>query len=130
MHSTKKLEVSDLKVPSVVRGVRWCAFMQDVSPGQWLDYSYDLYRDIPGMIVDGSGCELLLDLSSLDNAPYEWWRDFCCRPCGPDVAVRVRCEARERVIVLGTILRAANLAQANLWELQTPANDNRPPRAD
>ncbi|MGD1923186.1 MAG: hypothetical protein ACFB03_03215 [Paracoccaceae bacterium] len=124
------LKSKDLKSATILRGLRWSAFMQKVRAVDWLDHSYNLYRDVPGVIVDDLRREVQLDLTPLEEAPYEWWRDFCCRPCRPDTPVRVRAEARNRVIVLGTILRATSVAEAYLWGMQPPANDNRPPKTE
>lgn len=118
----------DLADPAMIRGLRWSAFMQNVRPVDWVDHATNLYRDYPGTVFDRAGKTLSLDMTPLEEASMEWWRDFCCRPCSMAIVPRVRCEAMPRAIVLGTILRAASLADAYLWGLASPANLNWPPR--
>ena len=115
----------ELADPEFLRGLRASAYTKAKEPREWLDYAADLYRDYRGWISDASGNEVLLDLEPLERAPREWWRDFCCRPCPAHIKPRVRIESRERVRVLGPILRASFPEEAKRWGARRAANDNR-----
>lgn len=115
----------ELNDPEFLRDVRAAALAEGVSADAWLEHVNDLYRDFRGWISDARGAEVLLDMEEFER-PFirEWFRDFCCTPCAPDIKPRIRDVARERVRVLATILRAAHPAKALLWGVRA-ANDNR-----
>ena len=118
--------VSDMELdnPEFIRDVRRAALEQGKTCDEWLEHMTNLYRDYPGRIVDSGGAEVWLDMSDFERSKIRYWfRDFCCTPCPTDVSPRVRREARERVRVLATILRAADPVAAQLWGVRA-ANDN------
>lgn len=117
---------SALKDGEFVRGIKHTARQRGVCASEWPEYATNLYRDYPGWIFDPhTGEEVFLDMEPLYEAPIEWWRDFCVRPCSPRIVPRVRREAIARVVALASILRACFPAEALLWG-KTPANDNDP----
>ena len=121
---TPVLTNDELEQTNVVKGVRWCAFRRKVDPCKWLEFSTDLNRDYQGWFFNPkTKREVFINMEPLEDAPYEWWRDFCCRP--PGLKPHVRPEAWERVRSLGSILRASFPKEAILWGL-SPANDNTP----
>jgi hypothetical protein len=93
-----------------------------VSPGQWLDFITDAYRDGP-LIVNERGEEVDLDLDQFETVSRYWWRDQT-KPLRTDVTPRVRAEAVERLLVISSILRARDPSGTALWGMR-PANDNR-----
>ena len=128
--ATPTLTDKDLAKPNVIRGIRWSAFLKKINTRDWLDFATDLNRDYLGWYVDPTTKrEVFIDMDPLEDAPYEWWRDFCNRPCSPLVIPHVRLEAWERVRSLGSILRASYPSEA-FWWFHHPANLNRPPRGD
>lgn len=121
------LSECDLANPQIIRGIKNTAYTKRIASSDWLDYACALYRDYPGWVYDpATQREVFIDMEPLEDAPLEWWRDFCNKPCDPDIIPRVRREARARVIALGSILRAAFPVEAALWGIR-PANDNEQP---
>jgi len=116
---------AEIANPEVIRDVRnFCAGLP-VTPEAWIDYLNDLYRDYLGIIVDGDGNQIILNMEQFERPHIrEWFRDFCSL-VPDDVRPRVRQEARGRVKVLITILRATLPKEAALWGLRA-ANDNDP----
>jgi len=92
----------------------------------WAEYLIGRYRDYPGIIVDAAGREIELDTEvfALPSIKY-WFREFIGKEPLPLMATHVRREARERVIVMASILRAWEPVKANLWGKEI-ANDHRP----
>ena len=73
---------------------------------------------------DAKRNEIYLNMQEFERLHIrEWFRDFCCTPCSPDVEPRVRGEAKERVRILATILKAHNPDEALIWGVRA-ANDN------
>lgn len=97
----------------------------DLCFSEWLDHLCDLYRDYRGRIKGADGQEVFLDMSVFE-VPHirEWFRDFI-RLVPPGVQPRLRPEARERVRVLATIMRANFPSEGMMWGLRA-ANDNAP----
>lgn len=97
----------ELTDPAFIRSLRDLCTSLNVSSYQWLDFLTDLYRDYRGCIVDEAGRTVLLDMEVFE-VPHirDWFRDFCCTPCPPHITPYVRGEAKERVRILATILRA------------------------
>lgn len=120
--------VSDLELsnPDFIRDVRAFCFELDVSSYHWHDHVIDLYRDYRGTVLDEDGTEVNLNTCVFEIASIrDWFRDFCCTACPDHITPYVRGEAKERVRVLATILRAVYPAQSLLWGVR-PANDNQP----
>lgn len=117
---------AELADPEFIRDLRNFASGLPLNCYDWLDGLSDLYRDYPGWIMGPDGQEVLLDMEQFEqpNICY-WFREFCCTACPPNVTPRVRKEARERVRVLATILRARFRGDALMWGLRA-ANDNEP----
>jgi len=126
--TTDMVTDAELADPGFIRDLRNFAFGLPLSCYDWLDGLNDLYRDYPGRIIGPDGGEVLLDMEQFErpNICY-WFREFCCTPCPPDITPRVRKEARNRVRVLATILRACFPADAQFWGLRAD-NDNQPRR--
>ena len=114
----------ELSKPDMIRDIRAYAYSLSIPYTRWHEYAVNLYRDYQGWICGPGGNEVLLDTEvfEADNIAY-WFRAFCCTPCPDDVVPYVRGEARERVRVLATILRAANPKAALMWGVRA-ANDN------
>lgn len=122
----KLVSDDELNNPEFIRDLRAWTYQLDIGPDHWLDYLSDQYRDYAGTVVD-DGEPVFLDLEELERPDIKYWfRDFCCTPCSPEVKPRVRREARERVRVLATILRAVFPGHANSWGLRGD-NDNEAP---
>lgn len=115
---------AELKNADFIRDVRAFAFSLGVSKHHWLEFLTDLYRDYPGVIIGPNSAESLLDMDALE-VPHiqDWFHAFCCKPCPPETRPRVRAEAKERVRILATVLRACYPAAAQGWGLRA-ANDN------
>ena len=124
---TKIVSDDELSNPDFVRDVRNFSANLSIDPTSWLEALYDMYCQYPGWIVDRNGHEQFLDLEHFE-VPYirEWFRDWACSPLSQDVRPRVRGESRERIRVLGTILRTKYPEPAMMWGVR-PANDNSPP---
>lgn len=116
----------ELANPEFIRDVKMTAYDLRVSCDEWLEYLTRLYRDYRGRIVDQAGREILLDMEEFERPNIRYWfRDFCGRPCPTHVTPRLRREARERVRILATLLRAVFPDKAQFWGVR-PANDNDP----
>ena len=115
---------AELRNPEFVRDVRTHASRMALTRDGWLPWLENAYRDYPGMIVDASGDPVPLDLSVFETASIrDWFRDFAVRETPAHVRPRLRVEARERVLVLATLLRAIDPKAASSWGIRA-ANDN------
>ncbi|MEZ5691654.1 MAG: hypothetical protein R3D71_08325 [Rickettsiales bacterium] len=136
----------ELKNPEFIRDVRDFCYQQNIEAADWIHYICNEYVAYKGSIIDENGKEVLLNTSVFDidentlfNGTdeeviaanltiYNWIREFCRTPCSASVKPRVRAEAKERVRVLATILRASFPAEAFFWGPRgKAANDNNPP---
>ena len=112
--------------PEFVRDVRASAYRLNVGYRRWHNFITAEYMKFDGWIMGPDGKETYLDTSVLERPSIDYWfRDFCCRPCPPETRPRVRRAARQRVIVLATILKASAPREAQQWGVR-PANDNIP----
>lgn len=101
---------SELADPAFIRALRNFCYDLNISSYHWLEYLTDLYRDYRGCIVDEYGRTVYLNMDVFEVPNIrEWFRDFCCTPCPPHITPYVRGEAKERVRILATILRAEYL---------------------
>lgn len=107
---TRLVTDRELADPAFIRALRDFCFSLNVSSYHWLDFLTDLYRDYRGCIVDEAGRTVLLDMEVFE-VPHirDWFRDFCCTPCPPNVTPYVRGEAKERVRTLATILQTQTM---------------------
>lgn len=117
-----------------IRDLRATTFDEGVSDSEWHEHVTALYRDMRGWVEntesDGDK-EVFLDMEEFEIPSIrEWFRDFCCTPCPPEVTPRVRPEARERVRVLATILRATYPVRASLWGVRAANLPHPPQRRD
>ncbi len=95
----------------------------DVPDHKWHGHLSDMYRDFNGVIVDADGLTVSLEMDVFETTSIrEWFRDWVYNK-EYDRAPRLRAESRERVRILGTLIRAHYPAQASLWG-KVPANDN------
>lgn len=125
-HKVKLVTDKEINDPDFIRDVREKAFSLNICPDQWHDYLNDLYRDYPGWVRGTNGKEIYLAMLEFERPNIrDWFRDFCCTPCPEYVVPRVRCEARERVRILATILKAWNKDEAMMWGVRA-CNDNEP----
>jgi hypothetical protein len=104
---TRLVTDRELADPAFIRSLRDLCCALNVLSYHRLDSLTDLYRDAHGCIVDEAGRKVLLDMEVFE-VPHirDWFRDFCCTSCPPHIAPYVRGEAKERVRVLPTVLRA------------------------
>jgi hypothetical protein len=116
----------ELSNPDFVRDIRNFASGLDIDPTYWLETLYNMYCQYPGWIVDRNGQEVFLDLEHFETRFIrEWFRDWACQPIAENVRPRIREESRERIRILGTILKAKYPGSAMMWGVR-PANDNEP----
>jgi len=114
----------ELSKPEFLLDVRRTAFAFGFNPSEWRDQLYDWYCAYAGCIVDSEGREVFLDLEVLEVPLIRgWFRDWACTLPRDGAVPRVRIEARERIRVLATILRASFPELAYTWGL-CAANDN------
>ncbi|MFG6537528.1 hypothetical protein [Sulfitobacter sp. CS16] len=122
------LSDDDLDNPDFVEDVRACARLLEVSPERWRDYVYDAYRDYPGRVLGPNGTEVFLNLEVFETEGIrEWFRDWIYRERPLCRSRKLRVEAKERVRVIGTLLRAQQPIAATTWGLR-PANENFAPK--
>ncbi|MFC3051795.1 hypothetical protein [Kordiimonas pumila] len=117
----------ELANPYMIRDIRAYAYTLNIPYTGWHEYAVNLYRDFRGWIAGPDGKEVLLDTEVFETGNIQYWfRAFCCTPISDDITPYVRGEARERVRVLATILRANNSKAALMWGVRA-ANDNEKP---
>jgi hypothetical protein len=115
---------AELNNPEFIRDVRACAHSLKITRDRWLVWLEDAYRDYPGMIVDESGEPVPLEFSAFETASIRYWfRDFIERETPAGSRPRLREEARERVRILATLLRAVDPVGAANWGIRA-MNDN------
>ena len=107
---TRLVTDRELADPAFIRRLRNVCFRLNVSSYQWIDFLTDLYRDYRGCIVDEAGRTVYLNMDVFE-IPHirDWFRDFCCTQCPPQITPYVRGEARERVRIVATVLRSLYL---------------------
>lgn len=144
-HRIEVTVVSDQEMdsPEYLRGVKATAYEENVGKSSWREHLANIYRDYPGRVIDPFGVEIDLAMEVFDyddsdpamtgswrkeeNSTIEsWFADFCCKPCAPDVKPRARIEARERVRIVATLLKAKYPVRAATWGI-VAANDNKRP---
>ena len=119
---------SQLRNPAYLHDMRVFTASLDISPDDWPDFICDLYRDFRGLVVDQEGHTIGLNTDLLDTY-REWYRDWANKPVVPGIMPRLRKEAKARIRVIATILRAAFPEQTSSWG-DEPSNDNSPGRQD
>ena len=114
---------SEISNPQFVFDVRVTTSSMKVSPADWLETIYDLYRDYVGVILDDQGNETFINMEVFEF-PHarEWFRDWVCIKPQIRNRIRVRVESRERFRALATIIRAAYPKSTDFWGLSI-AND-------
>jgi hypothetical protein len=122
--SVRLVSHRELASPSFISDVRTFAHSLRLSRDAWQNQLVDWYRDYPGRIVDMSGNEVDLDISVFEvSSIRDWFRDTCCRQPTINGGRYVRAEARQRFIVMATILRATFPTESLMWGMRA-ANDN------
>lgn len=123
---TQLVSDAELKNGVFVCDGRAACVAQNKNPEEWIEHVNNLYRDYHGRIFDAEGHEVILNMDVFET-PFirEWFRDFACTPCRPGIRPRIRAEAKPRVRVLFTLMRAHFPESAKLWGAR-PANDNDP----
>lgn len=123
----KLVPTARLEDAEYIRDLKSFTCSLGVSDADWQEHINDLYRDMSGWIIGHNGTEVFLNMEEFERPSIrEWFRDFA-QPCPPHVMPRVRCEAKERVRILATVLSAHFPVQSVLWGIR-PANDNHAPR--
>lgn len=124
--STSQLVTDDeLANSEWIRDLRTYAAKLCISPDHWHEWITAAYRDAKRLIVDRNGAEVSLDMEEFELIGIRYWfRTFCVSPAA-DVTPRIRVEARERVRILASILRARDPDAARMWGFRA-ANDNSP----
>jgi hypothetical protein len=114
----------ELSQPQFVRGLRATALAMGYSASEWVDRLSDIYRDFDGVIIDEYGNELMLDLEVFEfEHGRTWFRDQINAPMAEGVSPRLRAESKERLRILGTVLKMVFPREALSW---LAANDNHP----
>ena len=114
----------ELSQPQFVRGLRATARALGYSASEWVDRLSDIYRDFSGLVIDEYGNEVMLDLEAFEfEHARTWFRDQINAPMAEGVSPRLRAESKERLRILGTILRMVFPREALGW---LAANDNEP----
>ena len=89
----------------------------------FIDLVFEIYRDLTNFVVEKDGHEVLLGTNCLLDESIDYWvRDylFTRRPDG--VTTRLKDETVERLVVITSILKAADPHAAMLWGVRV-AND-------
>ena len=126
-NKNESLLVTDTEIanPDFIRDGRAACNAQNKTAEQWVEHVHDLYRDYTGLIFDGEGHEIILNMEVFEVPSIrECFRDFACTPCPPEIIPRVRVAARPRVRVLLTVMRASFPLEAENWGVREAANDN------
>lgn len=135
--------VSDLDIanPDFIRDLREFTARFGLKASEWRKTLVELYSRFDGLIIDATWRRIYLSFEPLEATEHEifegngalaesriqdWFEDTLCKPCPDGVTPYVRCEARERFRVVGTILRAAYPHESMMWGVRA-ANDNSPP---
>ena len=114
----------ELSQPQYIRGLRATARALGYSASEWVDRLSEIYRDFNGIVIDEYGREVMLDLEVFEfEHARTWFRDQVNMPMAEGVAPRLRAESRERLRILGTVLKMVFPREALGW---LAANDNRP----
>lgn len=118
-----------------------------IRPCHWRDYLTDSYANFEGRIIDASGEEVFLDMDVFEieedilfandnddgnkdvtaahDAIRDWFDYWLCKPM-PRFSGNLSKLDKERLRVVGAILRATHPNEATLWGLQSKAaNDNK-----
>ena len=105
-------------------------------PAELLEHITDLYKNFRGRFYDpnkgfidpqtGLFNEVYVDMTALENTPYEWWRDTLGPNAAPVNVIRIRMESIPRWRAIGSIYRACFPAEFQRI-LQEPANIDQPP---
>lgn len=121
---SRKVTEREIEDRLFVAGLKRHARALDVSFDAWAEYLIGLYRDYPGSIVDSSGQPVELDTETLAGASIKYWfREFIGKDPMPVSVSHIRREARSRVIVMASILKAVEPVRASLWG-KVIANDH------
>lgn len=114
----------ELSQPHYIRGLRATARSLGYSPSEWIEHVSNIYRDFDGCVIDEYGNSVILDLEPLE-IPHarEWFRDVVFMPIAEGVSPRLRAESKERLRILGTVLKMVFPREALGW---LAANDNHP----
>ena len=92
--------------PEFVRAVRNYAASLGVPWRSWHGFITDFYRDAPVIFVNESMNEVFLNMEVFETPSIDYWfRDFV-QPVPDCVTPVVRREAKGRVIILATLMRA------------------------
>ena len=125
--NAKLITDKELSNPDMIRDIRSYAYGLNIPYTAWHEHIANLYRDYRGWIAGPDGKEVLLDTDVFETGNIQYWfRAFCCTPVSDDITPYVRSEARERVRVLATILRAYDPGAALMWGVRA-VNDNEKP---
>jgi len=102
----------DVEKPETVRWIRNTAASMGIPYRAWRDHIEAFYRDAPLIFVrrpkaGGPLKEIFLPTTRVFSGPHidHWFRDFVQR-VDDDVVPRVRKEAKLRVMVFGTLIKA------------------------
>lgn len=128
----------ELSNPEFVRDVRDFGFGLSKRPSEWLDFVLELFARFEGCVIDDGGHPVRLNTeiflptdkqisdgvgAVIEYRMRNWFEETFATPVRANVVPRVRCEARERLRVVATILRARFSIEGMMWGVR-PANDN------
>ena len=120
---TRLVTAAETKNAAFVRDLRNDAASFGLSPESWFSALDKAVLTYPGRFVSRSGPEVFLTMRPFDKFAHRYWFREFCSPVPESVVPRVRREARGRVIVFGSILKAYFPVKAALWGVR-PANMN------
>lgn len=105
-----------------ILGLRIAAYSLRITASFWPVFITNFWRDFQGILIDKSGNEVYPNLDALeDEYIREWFRDWICKPMAEGVRPRLRGESKERIILVGTTMKAMFEESAIEW---LAANDN------
>ncbi len=143
-HHRKSKAVSndELANPAFVADILEFCNRMKLKPAEWRKRLYDLYADYNGLIIDRSGNEAPQnmelfevpdeafagtqeELSRANDNIRDWFEYWLCTSHPEQKKYQFRGNTREKLCVVGSIIRATYPHEAQFWGLKgKAANDN------
>ena len=104
-----------VQCPENIRALRNYAASLGKPWRKWHEFLIDFYRDAPFIFVNGRQEEVFLDIEVFETESIDYWfRDFV-KPVPPCSRTTVRKEAKSRVAVFASLMRAHHRMQAEIF---------------